>query len=442
MLAICVVGTVIFAYPYLKERILSWGPGKPAEEPKSQPAVELVAGATNQLWMDKAAAKRMGIKTAVVHPAHLVDTLRLAGTLTLDAGKLQDVRSRFPGEVVEIGKMGDDARPILFGDRVAKDQLLAVVWSRDLGEKKSELVEVMSRLNLHSQTLARLKPLFENGEIPERQFRDAEHDVQENEVDMARVLRTLQTWRVPDEEIAAVKGEAERLLAGKGKPSEALTQQWARVEVRAALDGIVLERNVAVGDMVSTDDDLFKVADLSRLRVLAYAYEEDLPKLDALAPERRKWTLSLPADPGLAHQEGTIDRIGHIIDPTQHTALVMGWVDNPQGTLRAGQFIAATVELPPPGNEVAIPASALIEKGGEALVFVQTSPEPMFTQRCVSVSRQIGQTICVRIQPPTTGAFPVQPLKPGEVVVVSGAVELQQALTDLTAVSVENRNTQ
>ena len=212
------------------------------------------------------------------------------------------------------------------------------------------------------------------------------------------------------------------------------------MEVRAALDGVVLERNVAVGDMVSTEEDFFKVADLSRLRVLAYAYEEDLPMLDALAPERRKWTISLPADSTLPHQEGTIDRIGNIIDPTQHTALAMGWVDNPQGRLRAGQFVTATVELPPPGNEVALPSSAIIEKGGEDLVFVQTAPEPIFTLRCVSVSRQVGQTICVRITPPTAGAFPVQPLKPGEVVVVSGAIELQQALADLTAVSAENRS--
>jgi cobalt-zinc-cadmium efflux system membrane fusion protein len=389
--------------------------------------------------MDQAAAKRMGVKTAIAHPAHLVDALRLAGTLTLDAGNLQEVRSRFAGEVVEISKTRDGTRPILFGDRVAKDQLLAVVWSRDLGEKKSELVEIMSQLNLHRQTLARLKQLYENGEIPERQYRDAEHDVQENQVAIARVRRTLQTWRVPQEEIAAVEAEAERLLAGKEKLSEELTQQWARVEVRAALDGVVLERNVAVGDMISTDEDLFKVADLARLRVLAFAYEEDLPKLDALAPARRKWTISLPADPTLPHQEGTVDRIGDIIDPTQHTALVMGWVDNPQGRLRAGQFIMATVELPPPGNEVALPASALIEKGGQSLVFVQTAAEPKFTQRCVSVSRQVGQTVCIRIQPPTGGAFPVQPLRPGEVVVVSGAVELQQALTDLTAVASENR---
>ena len=216
-----------------------------------------------------------------------------------------------------------------------------------MGEKKSELVAIASQLSLHKQALERLAKLYEKGEIPERLYRDAEHDVQEDEVAMARVLRTLQTWRIPDEEIAAVRAEAERLIAGNATRSEELAQQWARVEIRAALDGVVLERNIAVGDIVSTEDDLFKVADLSRLRVLAYAYEENLPKLDALSPEQRKWTVSLPANPEMPPQEGTFDRIGSIIDPTQHTALVMGWVDNAAGTLRAGQFVTATVDVLP-----------------------------------------------------------------------------------------------
>ena len=55
------------------------------------------------------------------------------------------------------------------------------------------------------------------------------------------------------------------------------------IEVRSPLDGVILEKNIALGDLVDTNLDLFKIADLSRLRVMAHAYEEDLPLLDALA---------------------------------------------------------------------------------------------------------------------------------------------------------------
>ena len=63
----------------------------------------------------------------------------------------------------------------------------------------------------------------------------------------------------------------------------------------------------------------------------------------------------MPADPTIALQRGEFDQIGRIIDPNQHTALVMGWVDNAQGQLRVGQFITATIDLPTGQHEVAVP---------------------------------------------------------------------------------------
>jgi len=47
--------------------------------------------------------------------------------------------------------------------------------------------------------------------------------------------------------------------------------------------GVILEKNFTVGDIVDTTHDMFKIADLSRLGVMANVYEEDLPKLVALA---------------------------------------------------------------------------------------------------------------------------------------------------------------
>ena len=35
------------------------------------------------------------------------------------------------------------------------------------------------------------------------------------------------------------------------------------------LDGVIIEKNVALGELVDTSTDLFKIADLSHLRVMA-----------------------------------------------------------------------------------------------------------------------------------------------------------------------------
>lgn len=398
----------------------------------SAPAAELVAGTDNALRVQPEVVRRMGIATAAARKAEVGIELTLAGTLTVDATRLQRVRSRFTGEVTEIGTHAQSGRPIQYGDTVAQGQLLAVVWSRELGEKKSELIDALSQMQLDVGTQQRLEKLFRDGAIPEHQYRDVVRAVETDRIAVSRLLRTLKTWRVSDAEIAPLEAEAARLAPGSQPPTVRPMDPWARVEVRAAFDGIVLERNVAVGDLVEPEDDLFKVADLSRFRVLAYAYEEDLPRLDALDATRRSWTITVPASRDLPPQTGEFEQIGRIIDPAQHTAMVMGWVDNVAGRLRAGQFITASVTLPSPGNETVLPESALIEKGGEKLVFVQTDPHPIFTLRRVSLSRRVGGMACFFIVPPTAEKEPkLLGIEPGEEVVTSGAVELQQALTDL-----------
>ena len=139
-------------------------------------------------------------------------------------------------------------------------------------------------------------------------------------------MRTLQSWRICKEEIDHVRAEADRLSPEKAPDREEMVAQWAKLEVLSPLDGTVIERNVALGDLVDTNIDLFKIADLSRLRVVAHAYEEDLPSLDALKADRRAWSVAIGSGPDAATRQGRFDRVGCIIDPNQHTALVMGWV--------------------------------------------------------------------------------------------------------------------
>src|SRR5262249_57141572 len=112
-------------------------------------------------------------------------------------------------------------------------------------------------------------------------------------------------------------------------------------------------------------------ADVSRLKVIASCPEDALPTLEALSRGERRWTVRTAGAASSKGLPGTIDEIGYMIDPNQHTAVIKGYVDNPGQRIRAGQFVTATVNLPPPGDVVEIPADALVDDGLQALVFVQ-----------------------------------------------------------------------
>ena len=201
------------------------------------------------------------------------------------------------------------------------------------------------------------------------------------------------------------------------------------------MDGTIVEKNVAVGDFVNTELDLFKIADLKRLDVLAHVYEEDLPLIESLPQDQRHWTIRLTSEVNSSPLEGSFQRIGNLIDPAQHTALVMGWVDNSIGHLRAGQFISAQITLPPDPDEVMIPMSALVDQEGESRVFVETDSEKHeFTQRRVLPTRRRVQSVFVSSKP---RGLPGQPaldgLRVGERVVSAGAVVMAAELETLRA---------
>ena len=84
-----------------------------------------------------------------------------------------------------------------------------------------------------------------------------------------------------------------------------------------------------------------------------------------------RWTLETVGAPSI---EGPIEEIGYLIDANQHTAVVKGYIENRDRKLRAGQFVSATVNLPPPPNVVEVPLTALAEDGKQSFVFVQPDP--------------------------------------------------------------------
>ena len=173
------------------------------------------------------------------------------------------------------------------------------------------------------------------------------------------------------------------------------------MELKAPDDGFIIEQNVALHEtVVDNTTNLFQIAKVDPLIVLASVPEDDLPALQDLKDQTQNhigWTVRTVGTKPIA---GLVDDIGYLIDPNQHTAVVRGHIPNPNGLLRAGQFVTATVELLPPKNVVEVPISALVEDGKDSIVFVQTDPKkPIYTMRRVQVTNRFDRTAYVRSVP-------------------------------------------
>jgi membrane fusion protein, heavy metal efflux system len=411
---------------------------------------EMVPGDPNAIRLPPDVVRALGITTATASEPKESGRLILSGSLALDSNRLAHVHTRFIGEVVELGTTRDKSagtegghaimKQIRFGDWVEQGQVLAVLWSSDLGEKKSEYLDTLSRLRLEQETFARLEKLYKNEAIPERSLREQRRAVESAEIAVARVERTLYAWRLTDEEIAAIKSEAELMKGDKAPRDGPVEKSWARVELRAPLAGNILEKNLTVGDIVDTTTDLFKIADLRYLCVWANVYEEDIPVLMRL-PKPIQWRIKLKSDPTFEPLAGRVERIGDIIDPNQHTAIVAGRVENPDGWMRAGQFISATIDLPPTPGEVEVPSKAVIEDSEESVLFIQPSADqPVYRLQPVSILRRSGELAYVRgVKLSESAAGEEFPLRSGDRVVSSGALELKAALNRLQTAVMPSR---
>jgi cobalt-zinc-cadmium efflux system membrane fusion protein len=442
-------------------------------------AVALVKGKPHTLDVPEEVRAILGIRKgkqdlcAVAQLPTIMRPLTLSGSTALDPTRLARIRARFaPARVVELGQVRDAARKsgqtefreLRPGDRVCKGDVLGVFYSVDVGSKKNDLLDALVQLELDQKILDQAEKHREA--VPEVFMLTQIRAVQGDRNAINRALNNLEVWDIPQDEIDALHEEAKRIsadknawyktregrwvqgekqaTAGKTDPETKNENPWGRVTLRAPFDGIIVERSLHVDEMVVDNTvNLFQIADVNRLLVIANAPEDQLPVLEALDHGERRWTVRTVGAESAMGLPGTIDEIGYLIDPNQHTAVIKGYVDNPGQRIRAGQYVAATVPIPPPTGVVEIPIAALVDDGQQSLVFVQTdAAKPQYTMRRVQVTNRFDQKVFVRSTPipkeeqwtareAEEGLLPKEALQPGERVLQSGAGELKAALLSL-----------
>ena len=454
-----------------------------ARDASALPSVTLVSGQAHTLKVPEEVCATLGIRkgehdaVAVAWQPKTMRPLVLPGSTAFDPTRLARIRARFaPARVVQLAQVWDysrktgqtEYRELRPGDSVSKGDLLGVFYSVDVGSKKNDLLQALVQLELDQAILDQIET--NKQAIPKVMYLTYVRSVQGDRTEINRALNNLKLWDIPQDEIDELQAEAKKISADKdawsktpegrwvnrvrqetgdkvdaAKEKDRETENpWGRVTLRAPLDGIIVERNVFKDEMIVDNTvNLFQIADVSRLLVIASCPEDSLPSLESLGSNEKRWsvrTVGAASGTGLA---GTIDEIGYMIDPNQHTAVIKGYVENPGKRIRAGQYVSVTVNLPPPDDVVEIPTDALVDDGMQSLVFVQSDPAVhQFTMRRVQVTHRFDRSVFVRDTPlpkeeqltakeAEEGLLPKAPLRSGERVLLSGAVELKAALQDL-----------
>lgn len=175
------------------------------------------------------------------------------------------------------------------------------------------------------------------------------------------------------------------------------------VPVRAPAAGFILERNAYAGQMVKPGMDLYRLADLSRVWVLASVPEPDLGSVR----EGSRAVITASFAPRL-RRPAVVAQIQPRADAQSRTLDVRLELDNADFALRPDLFVQ--VEFGRSRTvRVAAPEEALIDRGFEQVVYVETGPGQFAPRRVVAGERGGGW------------AEILEGLKAGERVAASGA---------------------
>ena len=149
---------------------------------------------------------------------------------------------------------------------------------------------------------------------------------------------------------------AEGALADAQARLASAQKQLGHTQVRATIDGVVSERQVAAGDVVQVGSAMFTIVDLRTLRLEATVPVEELGRLRQGSPVEFGVT-------GFDRQfTGRIERINPAVDPATRQVRIYVNVPNAEQSLVAGLFAEGRVATDA-RRAVAVPVSAVDRRG-------------------------------------------------------------------------------
>ncbi len=323
------------------------------------------------------------LRIVPVGHAELRDSLRVPARVDLDQHRLARIGATVTGRIVETKAW--------IGQTVKKGDTLAILNSTELGMAQAGYLKAASQVNLRELAVSRARRLLESDVIAAAELLEREGMLREAEVDLRAASDQLRVMGMNEMDIA-------RLARDKSI--------YSFTPIVASLSGVVIERNVTVGQVVQPSDALFTVADLSHVWLVA-----ELPEQQAhwarLGDEANADIAALQDE----NLSGKLIYVADLVNPETRTVTVRMDLPNPQRILKP--HMLATLLIRKQGADyLVLPDSAVIRDDNKDHVFVQIAQDK-FMLRPVQLGEDEGG-----IRPVING------LKAGEKVVTDGGFHL------------------
>ena len=297
-----------------------------------------------------------------------LSVIETTGKVQFNEEALVRVHSPATGRVLEVF-----ARP---GDVIEPGARLFVIDSADLGAAKSDYAKAVADAERSAAALKLTRELFEVQAVAQKELREAENEARKAVAERERAAARLRTLGVSPDPFGETAARADATTT---------------IVVTAPRSGVVVERNVAPGQVVAygqsdTPVNLFLIADLGTMWVVADVYEPDVPRLR----RGQSMVVTLRCCPGMRY-EGTVSYISDMVDKETRTVKVRAIVVNRGRSLKAEMFVNVTIAA---GTTpvLAIPQAAVHREGSQTFVLV-TKGQDERERRSVRLGADLGDFV-------------------------------------------------
>ncbi len=197
-------------------------------------------------------------------------------------------------------------------------------------------------------------------------------------------------WQIAKRRVETLLGDFTSPVAIPSSPSSIPeSTDLALIEVRAPRSGTIEKKLLNANERADAGDELFVLADTSRLWLKADVRESQWNAL-AIKPGQQITAVS----PAMPDEElvGTVVMMGREVDAQTNAIALVASVDNAYGRLRPGLFMRVELPLGEVTTKLVIPESALTTHDNENFVFV-TTDEKTFVRRDVRIGAREGDRI-------------------------------------------------
>ncbi len=242
------------------------------------------------------------------------------------------------------------------GQEVKANAPLAILYSSELGLAQSAYLKAKAKLHVAEQAFNRAQFLLQEQVIGEAELQRRQAELLSAQAEGNESHDRLKLLGMNDEEFRRL---------------ERSRQIRSVVPIVAPFGGRIIGRKLTRGEVVETTENLFVIADLSEVWVLANIPEKDIPFVHSVhASGGTQVDVRINAYPKEVFK-GTITYVGDVLDPVTRTMQLRIELPNQDGRLKPEMFSTIRLYSESQPDRLAVPEAALQRDQGRIFVFVQ-----------------------------------------------------------------------